>query len=65
MRKNTQDQSFQAETEAREHAAAMSQVEKLRWNIILSGDLFFVTTSKNIQPYEKLIGSYFNGLLNS
>ncbi len=65
MQKNTPDQAFELEPAARQYAATISEKEKLRCNIILTGDLFFVTTSKNIQPYEKLVGSYLNGLLYS
>jgi len=65
MQKHTPDQSFELETAAREHAAAISAKEKLRWNIVLTGDLFFVTTSNNIQPYETQVASYFDGHLHN
>lgn len=63
MLRNTPDESFELEAAAREHAATISQKERLRWNIVLTGDLFFVTTSNKIQPYEKLVASYVNGII--
>lgn len=65
MQKTTPDQTFELETAAKQYAATISKKKKLRWNIILTGDFFFVTTSKNIQSYEKLVGSYLNGRMYS
>jgi len=65
MQKNTPDQSFELESAARAYAAVISQKERLRWNIVLTADIFFVTTSKSFQSYEKLVGSYLNGVVYS
>ncbi len=64
MHNSITDNSFTTEQAAREHAAKMSSESHARVYIILAGDEYFVTATKNVQSYEKLIASYLNGFVS-
>jgi len=55
------DSSFLNEEAAREYAAKASEANHSRLHIILAGDEYFVTSTKDVQPYEKFIASYSGG----
>ena len=59
MDKTMQDKAFDTEESARVYAAQAS-AESIIY-IILTADQYFVSTSKKIQPYEKLIDTYAYG----
>jgi len=56
------DSSFSTEQAAREYASKESGANRSRLYIILTADEYFVTSTKDVQPYEKLIASYIGGL---
>lgn len=55
------DNSFLTEHAAREYAAQASGISRGRLYIILAGDEYFVSATKNVQSYEKLVASYVCG----
>jgi hypothetical protein len=57
--KTIQDKAFDSEEHARIHATKIS-AENVVY-IILTADQYFVSGSKNIQPYEKLVATYTHG----
>jgi len=61
MYAKTIDSSFSTEQAAREYASKASGENRSRLYIILTGDEYFVTSTKDVQPYEKLIASYVSG----
>ncbi len=63
MYNNVTDNSFLTEQAAREYAAQASGISRGRLYIILAGDEYFVSATKNVQSYEKLIASYLCGTL--
>ncbi len=58
------DNSFFNEQAAREYAAQASEANRSRLYIILTGDEYFVASTKDVQPYEKLIASYASGFVS-
>ena len=61
MSNSTTDSSFSTEQDARDYAEDASSANHNHLHIILAGDEYFVTSTKNVQSYEKLIASYVNG----
>jgi hypothetical protein len=56
------DSSFITEQAARDYAAQQTSASRSRLYIILTADKYFVTATKDVQPYEKLIASFVNGM---
>jgi hypothetical protein len=59
MNKTLQDKAFDNEENAKMYAAEVSAGSVVY--IILTAGQFFVSGSKNIQPYETLIATYTHG----
>jgi hypothetical protein len=63
MGKTFTDKSFESEQAARDYAATVSEGNTIY--VILTADQYFVSASKSIQPYEKLVAAYIHGRLCS
>jgi len=53
--------SYKTEQIAREKAAQISMSNNSPWYIILTGEMYFITDTKNVQPYETLVACYLCG----
>jgi hypothetical protein len=54
--------SFTVESEAVDYARELSEKESCRQFVINTGTQYFVSTTDNVQPYEKLIAAFKSGV---
>lgn len=56
------DKSFDTEQEALDEAKGLSDENRCPQFVIESGGLYFVSTTDNVQRYEKLVAAYKSGV---
>ena len=61
MSQQSLDTSYNSEDSAREKAVELSKSNHSPWYIILTGGLYFITNTKNVQSYEQVIACYIFG----